>query len=154
MKNFENLVATGHEKIDEFFSTDQASRYTNETKEARDKFDIGILPFPGIFSGGVLNANKLSEAGKAADRAGFTRAGRGLMKHGYRDGCVFPKPTGTPAQINEQGQKMLESILNHPEKQVIQKNTKNFGEVIDIHVPGIGGVRFNSSGEMIGFLEP
>jgi hypothetical protein len=154
MKNFENLVATGHEKIDEVFSTDQASRYTNEAKEARDKFDIGILPFPGIFSGGVLNANKLSEAGKAVDRAGFTRAGRGLMKHGYRDGSVFPKPTGTPAQINEQGQKMLESILNHPEKQVIQKNTKNFGEVIDIHVPGIGGVRFNSSGEMIGFLEP
>ncbi|MBI3211633.1 MAG: hypothetical protein HYZ47_02985 [Simkania negevensis] len=154
MKNFENLVAAGHEKIDQVFSTDQAGLYTPETKEARDKLAIGIIPFPGSFGVGVFNANKLVEAGKAVDRAGFTKAGRGLMKHGYREGSIFPKPTGTPVQVNEQGQKMLESILNHPEKKVVYKNTTSFGEVMDVHAPGIGGARFNSSGEMIGFLEP
>ncbi len=76
------------------------------------------------------------------------------MKHGYREGSIFPKPNGNPAQVNEQGQKMLESILNHPEKKVVYKTTSNFGEVMDVHAPGVGGARFNSSGEMIGFLEP
>ena len=107
MKNFENLVATGHEKIDQVFSTDQADLYTPEAKEARDKFAIGIIPFPGSFGVGAFNTNKLAEAGKAVDRAGFTKAGRGLMKHGYREGSIFPKPNGNPAQVNEQGQKML-----------------------------------------------
>jgi hypothetical protein len=154
MKNFENLVAAGHEKIDQVFATDQAGLYTPEAKEARDKFAIGIIPFPGSFGAGAFSTNKLAEAGKTVDRAGFTKAGRGLMKHGYREGSIFPKPTGNPAQVNEQGQKMLESILNHPEKKVVYKNTSNFGEVMDVHAPGIGGARFNSAGEMIGFLEP
>lgn len=154
MKNFENLVAAGHEKIDQVFSTDQAGLYTPEAKEARDKVAIGIIPFPGSFGAGAFSANKLAEAGKAVDRAGFTKAGRGLIKHGYREGSIFPKPTGNPSQVNEQGQKILESILNHPEKKVVYKNTSNFGEVMDVHAPGIGGARFNSAGEMIGFLEP
>lgn len=149
MKNFENLVAAGHEKIDQVFATDQAGQ-----QEARDKFAIGIIPFPGSFGAGAFSTNKLAEAGKAVDRAGFTKAGRGFMKHGYREGSIFQKPTGNPAQINEEGQKMLESILNHPEKKVVYKNTSNFGEVMDVHAPRIGGARFNSSGEMIGFLEP
>ena len=154
MKNFENLVATGHEKIDQVFSTDQAGLYTPEAKEARDRFAIGIIPFPGIFSGGAFNANKLSEAGKAVDRAGFTRAGRGLMKHGYREGSVFPKPVGNPAQVNEHGQKVLESILNHPEKKLIPGEFERFGKVVDVYASGIGGARYTAEGEFIGFLEP
>lgn len=39
------------------------------------------------------------------DRGGFTKAGRGLMKHGYRDESVFPKPLGNPPNVNEHGQK-------------------------------------------------
>lgn len=154
MKNFENLVAAGHGKIDQVFSTEQADLYTPEAKDARDKFAIGIIPFPGSFGAGAFSANELAEAGKSVDRAGFTKAGRGLMKHGYREESVFPKPTGNSAQVNEQGQKILESILNHPEKKIVYKNTRNFGKVMDVHAPGIGGARFNSSGEMIGFLEP
>lgn len=100
------------------------------------------------------NTKKLIENGKAIDRAGFTKAGRGLMKHGYREGSAFPKPVGNPKQINEHGQKILESIVNHPERQITYKHTRNLGEVVDIYVPGIGGARYNASGELIGFLEP
>lgn len=153
-ENHESLVATGHEKIDQAFSTDQAGFYTPEAKEVGNNFVVGIIPFPGIFSGGAFNANKLSEAGKALDRAGFTRAGRGLMKHGYREGSVFPKPIGNPAQVNEHGQKVLESILNHPEKKLIPGEFERFGKVVDVYAPGIGGARYTAEGEFIGFLEP
>lgn len=154
VKNFENLMAIGHEKIDVVFSTEQASFYTPEAKDAKNKFAIGIIPFPGIFSEGILNANKLTDAGKVTDRAGFTRAGRSLMKHGYRESSVFPKPVGTPAQVNEHGQKILEKILNHPEKKLIPREVERFGKVVDIYAPDIGGARYTSEGEFIGFLEP
>ena len=36
---------------------------------------------------------------RVLDRAGFTKAGRGLMKHGYREGSVFPKPVGMTHNI-------------------------------------------------------
>ena len=102
-----------------------------------------------------FSTNKLAETGKAIDRAGFTKAGRGLMKHGYREGRAFPKPTGNPAQVNEQGQKVLESLLNHPEKIVYERPHPDFGKVIEVAVPGKGGARFTADGkEMIGFLEP
>ena len=94
------------------------------------------------------------KVGKALDRAGLTKAGRGLMKHGYRDGSVFPKPVGTPAQINEHGQKILESILKHPDRRDIVGEYEKFGKVLDIYAPGIGGVRYNANNEFIGFLEP
>jgi hypothetical protein len=96
----------------------------------------------------------LIEAGKVIDRSKFTKAGRGLMKHGYREKSVFPKPVGNQVQINAQGQKILEQIINHPNKVISYKNTRRLGEVVDIRVSDVGGVRFNSSGEMIGFLEP
>ena len=76
------------------------------------------------------------------------------MKHGYRKGSVFPKPTGNPARINAQGQKMLESILKHPEKIICKRPHPDFGNVIDIKILGNGGVRFTTNGEMIGFIEP
>jgi len=62
-----------------------------------------MIPFPGIFSGGKFNVKRLADAGKAIDRGGFTKAGRDLMKHGYREGSVFPKPQGNSAQVNAHG---------------------------------------------------
>jgi len=62
-----------------------------------------------------INIDRLVAAGKEMDRGGLTKAGRGLAKHSGRDGSIFPKPLGNPVQINEQGQKILEMILNHPD---------------------------------------
>ncbi len=94
------------------------------------------------------------EGGKAIDRQGLTKTGRALAKHGGREPTVFFKPTGNPAQINFQGQQILEKILNHPNKKMYYEPTTRFGNVIDIEAPGIGGIRFNASGELIGFLQP
>lgn len=152
-KNFDSLVASGHELIDHVFDTDQAQAYAGENSHG-DKFSYGILPLPGTFARIFVDTGKLAEAGKVIDKADFTKAGRGLMKHGYREGSVYPKPMGDPAQVNEQGQKILESFLNHPENVVYETTHPRFGKVIEVVVPGKGGVRFTSDGEMIGFLEP
>jgi hypothetical protein len=45
--NYANLIATGHEKIDQAFGTNQSGHYTAEAKENRDHFSIGIIPPPG-----------------------------------------------------------------------------------------------------------
>lgn len=155
-ENYKNLVAKGHEVIDKAFSTDQAKLFTEEIKASdhANDFAIGLIAFPGIFSGGKLNVKKLANTGKTIDRSGFARAGRNLMKHGYRRGSVFPKPLGSPAQVNAHGQRVLESILNHPEKQLFPAEFGRYGKVVDIYAPGLGGARFSASGEFIGFLEP
>ncbi len=156
--NYENLVANGHKVIDSAFSTDQSELFTTEAKanDLMNSFAIGIIPLPGMISrSGSINVKRFSNLGRAADRASFTKAGRGLTKHGYREGSVFPKPVGNPSQVNQHGQKVLDNILNHPEKKVIQYTHKLHGPVIDIEAPQLGGVRFNGDGtEMMGFLEP
>jgi hypothetical protein len=116
--------------------------------------EAAITSSTSILNQSAINIDRLAAAGKEMDRGGLTKAGRGLMKHGYRKDSVFPKPTGNPAQINEHGQKMLEFILYHPEKVVYERSIPQYGTVIDMMVPEHGGVRFKNSGEMIGFLEP
>jgi len=52
-KNYERLMASGHQKIDQFFSTDQSDRYTPEAKASQvDHFSISVLPPPGILGPG------------------------------------------------------------------------------------------------------
>ncbi|WP_420421569.1 hypothetical protein [Simkania sp.] len=101
-----------------------------------------------------LPIDRLIEAGKEPDRKELTKAGRALAKHGDRPDSVFPKPIGTPSQINQQGQAILEQILNHPEKCISYHTHHELGEVIKIQIPGKGGAWFKKNCEMIGFLEP
>ncbi len=158
LESYEELIVAGHKEIDNFFHTDQAERYTPEALESKkarqSNFTYGIIPPPGIISESSINIKQLLEAGKALDKADLTKAGRALMKHGYRENSAFPKPIGNSAQVNEHGQKILESILSHPEKLICERPHPDFGKVIDVMVPGKGGVRFSVDGEMIGFLEP
>ena len=150
-EKYEDMIASGHQKIDEIFSSDQTPLYSQEVKEGKNNIVIGVLPLPVTFN---ELTNRLLEAGKVLDRGALTKAGRALVKHGYREESVFPKPTGNPAQINEHGQKILETILNHPEKEIIPGEFKRYGKVVDIKAPGIGGVRYTDNGDFIGFLEP
>ena len=156
VKSYNDTIHAAHEKIDQAFATNQAEFYTPEAKENHpsNNFTIGIIPLPGMLGGAFINISKFADAGRAIDRTGFTKAGRALMKHGYRGKTVFPKPFGNPTQVNAHGQIVLESILNHPEKVVYDRPHPDFGRVIDIVVPGKGGARFTTNGEMIGFLEP
>jgi hypothetical protein len=76
--------------------------------------------FESVASNGKIiegfSVEQLANAGKVLDRGELTKAGRALAKHGGREGSVFSKPIGNPAQINQQGQAILEKILNDPKK--------------------------------------
>ena len=156
IENYENLVANGHKAIDAVFSTDQAELFTAEARanDPMNNFAIGFLPPPGAVFKTFSDTSKFVRAGKALDKAGYTKAGRNLMKHGYREGSAFPKPLGNPAQVNAHGQKVLESIINHPERVIYERPHPDFGKAIEIVVPDKWGARFTIEGEMIGFLEP
>ncbi len=155
VENYEKMVYAGHEKIDLAFATEQARFYSLENKTFRsDFYDIAALPPPGAFTEVTVDVKKLAQAGQILDRAELTKAGRSLVKKSYRDGSSYPKPVGAPEQINAHGQKMLDSILNHPEKITYERQHPKFGKIVEVIVPGKVGARFTADGEMIGFLEP
>ena len=69
---------------------------------------------------------------------------------------MFPKPCGNIHEVNLQRQKVLDEILNHPDKRVIFDYSPTLkSETLDIRLPDGRGARFTKNGkEMIGFLEP
>jgi hypothetical protein len=93
---------------------------------------------------------QLSRAAAAPDRGGLTKAGRALQKHGDRPGSAFPQTKGGPGALNPAGQKIVDEILKNPGS-IRQAN--RFGGV-DVMAPDGRGVRFDGSGQMMGFLEP
>ncbi|MGF6662185.1 filamentous hemagglutinin [Paraburkholderia atlantica] len=107
---------------------------------------------------GGKNINDLSDAAKvpdSSDKSGeLSAAGRALQKHGGRDDSAFPAAKGNPAAINDQGQQIVDSILNNPASTVTQRDTGRFGTVTDITAPDGRGVRYSADGKFIGFLEP
>ncbi len=134
---YNDLVQTLHHKIDEVFDTNIADRYSEEANSSDSHFTVGMLPPPstvGTFAG---NLKQLTEAGKALDRGGYSRAGRSLMKKGYRPNSAFQKPIGNPEQINNHGQAMLEKILDHPDKVVSFKTNGRYGKFMDIQAPNL-----------------
>ncbi|HEV3270005.1 MAG TPA: hypothetical protein VGZ69_05085 [Candidatus Rhabdochlamydia sp.] len=149
MENYESLVAKGHQKIDQIFSTDHSECYTSETKNRKNDFVIGTCPPPGVLGEVFSDINKLLKAGQALDRAGFTKAGRALMKHGNREGSIFPKPSGNVERMNERGQIILEQILNDPKRELIKIPNGEF----KIYSPNGRGVHFKKDGTFKGFVE-
>jgi hypothetical protein len=99
--------------------------------------------------GAGLDIEALSQAGNTLDRAELTRSGRALMKHGNREGSVFPKPAGNTAEVNKHGQLILEQILNDPKSQVF--TTPEGG--IKIYAPDGRGAQFRKDGSFKGFIE-
>lgn len=151
IENHENLVAKGHEVIDNVFSTDQAELFTAEARanDPMNNFAIGMPPLPGGIPKLFSNTNNLIRAGNAIDRAGFTRVGRGLMKHGNREGSVFPKPFGNSAEMNKRGQMILEEILHDPKRTILKNNRGG----IEIYSQSGRGAYFREDGTFRGFIE-
>jgi hypothetical protein len=103
----------------------------------------------------ILDLSDAAKAPDPSDRSGeLTGAGRALQKHGGRNGSAFPAAKGNPATINDQGQKIVDDILNDPGKIVTQRDTGRFGNVIDVTASDGRGVRFSVDGKFITFLEP
>ena len=107
---------------------------------------------------GKWSFEELSDGAKHTDPASkkgdLTLAGRALQKHGSREGSAFPSAKGNPSAINEQGQKIVDSILSDPNKSVTQSNTGRYGQVTDVISSSGRGLRYDSQGKLIGFLEP
>lgn len=95
-----------------------------------------------------FSIKQLSNAGKIFDRGGLTKAGRALAKHGGRKGSIFSKPKGSPNQINQQGQAILESILNDSRNKIIKAGNQEF----KIFSPDGRGLHFKNN-KLVGFVE-
>jgi hypothetical protein len=104
----------------------------------------------------AVSMGDMSHAGTFHDRGGLTKAGRALDKHGQRVDTVFPKALGSVHEKNLQGQRILDEILNHPNKRIIlDKAPRSKRLVIDIFHPNGHGARLSRNGkEFITFLEP
>lgn len=66
---------------------------------------------------------------------------------------VFSEASVEPQEVNQLAKNVLERILNHPKKKMIQAKLERFGDVVDIYAPEMGGARYTTNGEFIGFLE-
>ena len=93
--------------------------------------------------------DSLLGAALAKDKNGFTRAGRGLMKHGNREGSVFPKPKGNPAEMNARGKMFVEKILSDPAKQIYPGEK---GSYYIFNRAG-EGLHYNKKKKFVGFVE-
>lgn len=94
---------------------------------------------------------RMLKAGEVIDKGDLTKAGRALQKHGSRPGSVFPSATGNPTAINQQGQRVLQDILSS-QNQTIKPNRFGGRDIFDANTGR--GVRYDASGNMMGFLEP
>ncbi len=100
---------------------------------------------------GAASVDDLLRAGQQLDRNGLSRAGRSLQKHGDRADSVFPRSTGNAAARNDQGQQILEEILNSS-NQTTRANRLGGRDIFD--TASGRGVRFDGDGQFIGFLDP
>ena len=71
------------------------------------------------------------------------------MKHGNREGSVFPKPLGNPAEMNKRGQMILEEILNDSKNNVYQFSDGS----LKVYSPNGRGASFRKDGSFKGFIE-
>ena len=73
---------------------------------------------------GVPSVDILSRAAAVIDRRDLTAAGRVLQKHGDRKGSVLPAVKENPSSIHEQGQRVVDSILNNQNSITITTTNK------------------------------
>jgi RHS repeat-associated protein len=98
--------------------------------------------------------DELSNAAAAIDRGALTKAGRALAKHGNRLGSAFPRPQGSPSDINRLGQEIVDDILTSPGSTIARRHHIFHGEITEIRAPDGRGLRYGGIGRFIGFLEP
>ncbi|WP_373745616.1 MafB family polymorphic toxin [Neisseria dentiae] len=127
---------------------------TGKAAVSEDFSDSVKVAKPSIKRFDLWDADELKNSAKEIDRGGLTIAGRALQKHGNREGSAFPRAQGNPTSVNLQAEKVVNDILNNPNTISTQRNTGRFGKVTDIVAPDGRGLRYDSNGKLIGFLEP
>jgi hypothetical protein len=95
------------------------------------------------------SAGDLSKLGSAAAKGGLTKAGHSLSKHaaGKRAGSsAFPDPKGSPTQITQQAQKLLDDILNDPARMIKQRPGRPGEQLLQVLGPDGSGVIYKWDG--------
>lgn len=141
-----------------YMAPPEIMKRAHDTTEVLAPMVLGPLAKTGATVLGDLTA--LSRAAAAADRGAFTRAGRQFQSHSMRPGTSFPSSRGlSHVQMNQVGLELVDDILTTPGTVSTIRTgtlytTRYGGEVTDFISPSGRGVRFGSTGEFIGFLEP
>jgi hypothetical protein len=110
-------------------------------------------------SGGADEQKKLIEelinAAKAKVSGNNTAIGRAFQKHAAREGTAFiGEITGNSARNTEQGMSYLEMILNDPDAIYTIRDTKAYGNILDVRMLDGLGARWSADGKtFIGLLE-
>ncbi len=103
-----------------------------------------------------LDFDGLSQAASAADRGGFTVAGRSLTKHGSGArpaNSLFPTAKGNPGEINIQAQIVVDDILTTPGAMIQTSYRGRFGNTIEVTTPGGRGIVYDVKGNFLFFKE-
>jgi len=90
-------------------------------------------------------------------KGGVSPVGRAYQKHAgnpNRAGTFTGEVSGNAMQNMQNGTKYLNDILNNPNSTYTVRNTKAFGDVLDVRLPDGTGARWSADGKtFIGFLE-
>jgi RHS repeat-associated protein len=123
---------------------------------------ISIISGTALFraGGGLITLGKIATNAELVESAtvsigrAATAVGRAFQKHAARGGKIVGEVTGNAAKNTEQGVTLLKSILESPNAVTTIKETKAFGQVLEVKIPGGVGARFTADGRrFIGFLE-
>jgi Pretoxin HINT domain len=99
-----------------------------------------------------IGPDALSQAGQAADRNGFTRAGRALQKKLGQGKTGYPAPeSGSPSAYNPLGQSVLDDLLTSPRTAFRSYVDSAHGPVMEFLLPETSA-RFGAAGNFMGFL--
>jgi hypothetical protein len=101
----------------------------------------------------IKSANKIDSSDKAGN---LTKVGRSLAKKTEgRGSTAFPKATGSPANKNELGSKVLNDILNDHRIVITKGSSQRYGEFMDFTSSKGLTARYSKDGKtFIGFREP
>ena len=104
-----------------------------------------------------IEASTLKEVAIAPGKGGVSPAGRAFQKHAgdaSRAGTFTGEITGNAAKNTNQGAAYLDDILNNPNTTYTVKNTKAYGEVLEVRMPDGTGALWSTDGtKFIGFRE-
>ncbi|WP_131817223.1 PA14 domain-containing protein [Nocardia salmonicida] len=107
-----------------------------------------------------FDESKASASGREQDRNGYSKAGRSLAKRvGKNNNAAgWPVPEGKKdaAAWNALGEKLLDTMLSNPDKEVILNRGNidgRYDDCIDVRMPDGTGFRLDTDGNFSGFLD-
>jgi RHS repeat-associated protein len=108
-------------------------------------------------AGAWNNTDNLMNSAIMPGQGGVSPVGRAFQKHAgnsNRAGTFAGDVSGNALKNTEQGARYLDGILNSPSSSFTVRNTKAYGQVLDVRLPDGTGARWSADGKtFIGFLE-